>query len=215
MAVREPNPATGRIKLTSWAVWPTWEHWTWPNAENKDFDVEVYSRYETIRLYLNDKLLAEKVNNKANEYKTTFTVPYQAGVLKAEGLENGIVKESTTLQTAAKAKRIKLTADRQVMKADGQDLIYVTVEITDAHGVLNPAEPHRLKFDLSGPGIIAGVDNGNLKDTDLYTSNTRNTFNGRAMVVIRSTRKTGKIELKVSGDKLETQSVIVRSKAKR
>lgn len=215
MAVREPNPATGKIKLTSWAVWPTWEHWTWPGAENKDLDVEIYSKYETIRLYLNDKLLAEKVNNKANEYKTTFTVPYQAGVLKAEGLENGIVKESTTLQTAAKAERLKLTADRQAMKADGQDLIYVTVEITDAHGVLNPAETHRLKFELSGPGVIAGVDNGNLKDTDLYTSNTRNTFNGRAMVVIRSTPKAGKIELKVSGYKLETQSVIVRSKAKR
>ena len=213
MAVREPNPADGDIKLTSWAVWPTWENWTWHGFENKDFEVEVYSKYESIRLYLNDQLVDEKSNGRANEYKTIFKIPYQPGVLKAVGMENGIVKESAKLQTAGEASDIKLTADRDKMNADSQDLIYVNVEITDVHGVPNPSKTHLLHFEILGAGTIAGIDNGNLKDVALYASNTRNTFNGRAMVVIRSTRNAGKIELKVSGDGLRSQTLRVRSVA--
>ncbi len=59
LAVREPNPDSGAIKLTSWAVWPTWESWTWPNHEGKNIEVEVYSKYPKVRFYLNGKNLAK------------------------------------------------------------------------------------------------------------------------------------------------------------
>ena len=34
MAVREPEPKPLEIKVTQWAVWPTWDSWTWPGYEN-------------------------------------------------------------------------------------------------------------------------------------------------------------------------------------
>jgi beta-galactosidase len=211
MAVREPNPANGEIKLTSWAVWPTWESWTWPGHEGKNMDVEVYSKYPKVRLYLNDKLIGEKETTQQQEFKATFTIPYTSGELKAVGLENNKEVESTVLKTAKKAAKIKLTVDRKEITADGQDLSYIIVELTDENGVLDPNAVNQLQFNISGPGVIVGVDNANLKDTDLYVSNTRKAWHGCAMVIVKSAKKLGTINLEVSSPGIETAVVKLKT----
>lgn len=210
LAVLEPNPESGAIKLTSWAVWPTWESWTWPGHEGKNLEVEVYSKYPKVRLYLNDKVIGEKETALGQEFKATFTIPYASGELKAVGIENNKEVESVLLKTAQQAAKIKLTADRKEITADGQDLSYITVEITDDKGVLDPNAANQLTFNLSGAGVIVGVDNADLKDTDLYVANTRKTWHGRAMVIIKSTKKSGAINLEVTSPGLE--SAIIKLK---
>lgn len=210
LAVREPNPKSGAIKLTSWAVWPTWESWTWPGQEGKNLEVEVYSKYPKVRLYLNDKVIGEKETGLAQEFKATFTIPYASGELKAVGIENNKEVESVLLKTAQQAAKIKLTADRKEITADGQDLSYITVEITDDKGILDPNAANQLTFNLSGAGVIVGVDNADLKDTDLYVANTRKAWHGRAMIIIKSTKVSGAIHLEVTSPGLE--SAIVKLK---
>ncbi|WP_370479255.1 sugar-binding domain-containing protein [Tamlana flava] len=214
MAVKEPNPEKGEIKTTMWAVWPTWESWTWPNQEGKDIEVEVYSKYPKVRLYLNGEVVGEKATTIAEEFKATFALPYKAGELKAVGVsEEGEEVESTLLKTAGEAVKIELSADRQTIKADAQDLVYVTVEITDENGILAPNASNRLQFNVSGPGVIVGVDNANLKDTDLYISNNRKAWNGRALVVIKSTREEGDINIEVTSDGMETGTIKITTKS--
>ncbi|PXY39312.1 beta-galactosidase [Flavobacterium cheongpyeongense] len=215
MAVREPNPESDPIKLTSWAVWPTWESWTWSNHEGKNIEIEVYSKYPKVRLYLNGKSLGEKETGKAQEFKATFTIPYQKGELKAVGLENDKEVESVSLKTATQPTTIKLIADRKNIKADGQDLVYVTVEIIDDKGILNPNADNQLTFRVTGAGAIAGVDNANLKDTDLYVSNTRKTWNGRALVIIKSNGESGTINLEVTAPGLKKGVIKIQSLSKR
>jgi len=211
MAVREPNPESGQIKLTSWAVWPTWESWTWPGHEGKNIEVEVYSKYPKVRLYLNDKLIGEKETSQQQEFKATFTIPYTSGELKAVGLENNKEVESIVLKTAKKVAKIKLTADRKEITADGQDLSYIIVELTDENGVLDPNAENQLQFNISGAGVIVGVDNANLKDTDLYVANARKAWHGRAMVIVKSAKKTGTINLEVSSPRLETVTLKLKT----
>lgn len=211
MAVREPNPDIGQIKLTSWAVWPTWESWTWPGHEGKNVEVEVYSKYPKVRLYLNGKVVGEKETTQQQEFKATFTIPYNAGELKAVGLENNKEVEITTLKTAKSAAKIKLTADRKEIVADGQDLSYISVELTDVDGILNPNAENQLNFKISGPGVIAGVDNANLKDTDLYISNTRKAWKGKALVIIKSTKDKGEITIEVSSPALTKGKIKIKS----
>jgi beta-galactosidase len=169
MAVREPEPAPLEIKETWWSVWPTWESWTWPGLEGKNIQVEVYSKYPTVRLYLNERLIGEKPTTEKQGYKATFTVPYSKGVLKAVGVDNEKEAESTMLRTSGDAVKINLTADRKEMVANGQDLV-----------------------------AIAGVDNADLKDTDKYAADSRKAWHGRALVVVRSTHSIGDIKLTVS-----------------
>ena len=198
MAVREPNPDSGSIKETMWSVWPTWESWTWPGYEEKNIQVEVYSKYPKVRLYLNQKLIGEQVTSEEQQFKATFNVSYAKGELKAVGVVDNKEVETTLLQTSGDAAKIKLIADRTKIVANGQDLSFVTVEVTDKDGKLQPNADNLLQFKIEGSGIIAGVDNANMKDVDPYVGPSRKTWHGRTLVIIRSTKSAGNIKLTVS-----------------
>jgi beta-galactosidase len=94
-------------------------------------------------------------------------------------------------------------------------LSFVTVEIKDANGVLQPNANQQLTFSVTGPGVIAGVDNGNLQDTDMYVADKRKAWHGRALVVIKSTHAAGNIQLKVTGEGLAAAEVTIASAAMR
>jgi beta-galactosidase len=212
MAVREPNPDNGVLHETLWSVWPTWESWTWPGREGKPIQVEVYSKYPSVRLYLNDKLFGELPTTKAQEFKATFTLPYEPGVLKAVGVTENKEMEATRLNTAQAASAIRLKADRTILKADGQDLSFVEVELTDHSGTLQPNAELPLTFRVEGPGRIAGVDNAQLKGTEAYCSDTRTTWHGRAMVVIRSKHLPGTVKLTVSTPNLPDATLLLKTR---
>jgi beta-galactosidase len=211
MAVREPNPDSGKISETSWSVFPTWESWTWPGREGKDIQVEVYSKYPSVRLYLNGKMLGEQPTTRAQEFKATFTIPYQPGHLKAVGVKDGKEMEATSLRTAGETSKIKLSPDRTKLHADGQDLSFVIIELTDQNGCVQPNAENQLTFKVEGPGTIAGVDNANLKNTESYVGNTRKAWQGRAMVVIKSTHAKGQIKLTVSTPGLPDATTFIKS----
>ena len=213
MAVREPNGYWGEIKETQWSVWPTWESWNWPGHEGKNIEVEVYSRYPRVRLYLNDQLVAERPTTRKEEFKSFISVPYQPGTLRCVGIkEDGTEGETVTLSTAGEVQNIVLTPDRTVLDANGQDLCYVTVELTDAEGRRCPNAENELTFSLKGAGEIIAVDNALLKDTTPYTSLTRKAWKGRAMVVIKTNRHAGNITLRATSPGLKDSVLKVKSK---
>lgn len=212
MAVREPNGYWGEIKETQWSVWPAWESWNWPGHEGKMIEAEIYSRYPRVRLYLNDQLVAERPTTRKEEFKAFIALPYQPGTLRCVGIkEDGTEGETVTLSTAGEVQNIVLTPDRTVLQSDGQDLCYVTVELTDAEGRRCPNAEDELTFSLKGAGEIIAVDNALLKDTTPYTSLTRKAWKGRAMVIIKANRKAGNITLKATSPGLKSASVTVRS----
>ncbi|MBR4433828.1 MAG: DUF4982 domain-containing protein, partial [Bacteroidaceae bacterium] len=191
-----PDGYYGKIKTTMWSVWPTYESWTWPGHEGKPIEVEVYSREPKVSLYLNDQLVGEK---EVSQGMVTFTLPYQPGTLRAEGGE-----EKVLLKTACEAKTIRLTADRTTLKADGQDLAFITVELTDAQGTLNPIAANELTATVSGLATLIGFGNADIKDCDRYTDSTHKAWKGRALLVVRSTGKKGKATITVQGKGLKT-----------
>ena len=211
LAVREPNPDSGNIKETMWSVWPTWESWTWPGHEGKDIQVEVYSKYPKVRLYLNKKLIGEQATTEEQLFKATFTLPYTPGVLSAVGIKDDKEIETTILQTSGSAANIKVIADRTKILANGQDLSFVTVEVTDKDGNLQPNAENQLQFRVTGPGVIAGVDNANMKDIESYIGNTRKAWHGRALIVLKSIQKTGVIRLVISSPGLTDATVTIKS----
>lgn len=203
LAVREPNPEPLKIKETWWSVYPTWESWNWGGFEGKPIEVEVYSKYPQVRLFLNDQLIGEKNTSRTEAFKAVFSVPYVAGVLKAVGVENGMERDTAMLQTAGEPAKIKLSPDRKLLKADGQDLCFVTVDITDNKGIQHPVAANSLHFSVKGAGSIAGVANADLKDWDSYVGNQRKAWHGKALVVIRTKQQPGEITLTVTAEGLE------------
>lgn len=212
LAVKEPNGYYGKIHTGLWAVWPTWESWNWPGWEGKNIDVEVYSKYPMVRLYLNDKLIGEKNVNRSTEFKAVFPLAYQEGTLRAEGIENGIVKESKLLVSASAPAGIRLVAENKEMKANGEDLSFIQVEVVDKNGRLCPNASIELEANVSGQGTLAAMGNADIKDTDSYVNNTHQTWKGRALVVIRSTHKRGKalLSIKAQGIKGASETILVK-----
>lgn len=209
MAVREPDGYNGQVKTTLWGTWPTFESWTWPGHEGKPIDVEVYSHAPKVQLYLNDQLVGEK---EVAQGMATFTLPYQPGTLRAEVTNPRPTKEgqgggSFILQTASEAKAIRLTADHTTLKADGQDLAFITIELTDAHGCLNPNAANELTATVSGPATLVAFGNADIKDCDRYTDTTHKAWKGRALLVIRSMQKAGTVTVSVQGKGLKNSKI--------
>ena len=211
MAVREPDGYYGKVKMGAWAVWPTWESWNWPGYEGKNIDVEIYSRCQTVRLYLNGNLVGEKPTSRNEEFKAVFTLPYQQGELRTEGIDNGLVIATQILKTPGKTAKILAKADKLTMSADGQDLIFVTIEMTDCDGIQNSADDSKLNFEVKGAALIQAVGNADIKDINpTHNTNTCNAWKGRAMVVLRSTHKKGNATLIVSSPGLENATLNIK-----
>jgi beta-galactosidase len=211
LAVREPESEGRKITVTDWGVWPTWPSWTWPGWEGRNLDVEVCSTCDKVRLYLNEKLLGEKPTTRAEQFKATFSVPYAPGSLKAFGVRSDHKIAESVLDTAGPATRVRLSPDRATIRADGQDLSFITVEVLDPVGRLQPNDEHSIHFNLSGPGVIAGMDNGDLKNADAYQANERKVWHGRALVVIRSAHDEGKIRLTATSPGLREATLTIQS----
>ena len=199
LAVREPDGYRGTIATTLWGTWPTFENWNWPGWEGRDITVEVYSRQSPVRLYLNDRLVGEK---SVSQMMAVFTLPYQPGILRAEA--GG---EKVELATAGTPAALRLTADRQRLTADGQDLSFVTVEVVDADGRLVPTADSRLTFKVEGAATLQAAGNADIKDEDPYCDNTHRAWKGCALCVIRSAKKSGPVRLTVSSPSLPDASV--------
>ena len=205
MAVKEPDGYHGKILETRWSVWPTWESWNWPSWEGKPIDVEVYTKAPEVTLYLNDKPIGTKAVSQSTEYKAVFTVPYEAGTLRAEA--GG---KRATLSTAGEPARLRLTADRSVMTAGGQDLSFITVEIIDREGHVCPNAAIPCEAIVKGQGTLLSFASADLKDCEPYTSPRVTTWKGRALLVVRSSQKKGKAQVCIKSS-LPTASIFIQS----
>ena len=211
--VRLPEPEGKKIVAIGWAVDPTYSTWNWPGQEGKTLQVEVYSSAEQVRLFLNEALIGEKPTGKAEEFKTTFDVPYAPGKLRVEGLRGGRVVAKQEIQTAGAATKLTLTADRTTISADGEDLAFVVVEAVDAQGRLQSDAEQLVRFTIEGPGRIAGLGNGDGKSAGSYQGDTLTLFNGRALVIVRSSNNSGNIKVAGTAEGLKSDSVTIKSHA--
>jgi beta-galactosidase len=211
--VRLPEPEGKKIAVAGWAVYPTTQSWTWPGQEGKAMQVEVYSGVEKVRLFLNDKLIGEKPAGREQEFKAVFEVPYGRGTLKAQGVKGDRVVAESVLTTAGAPARLRLTADRSTVHADGQDLSFVTVEALDAEGRFQPNAGQEVQFAMSGPGVIAAVGNGDGRDADSYQGTRRKLYQGRALVVVRTSKQGGEIRLTAEAQGLSSGAVTIEAKA--
>ena len=206
MAVKEPNGYRGTIRETMWSVWPTWESWTWPGWEGKPLDVEVYTKEPEVSLYLNDKLIATKKVGRDTEFKATFSVPYEAGTLRAEAGNKHV-----TLATAGSPARLRLTTDKRTLKVGGQSLAFVILEVVDKAGRLCPDAAVQCEVGVSGQACLMAAASADLKDREPSTSPRVTTWKGRAMIVVRSTDKRGKAQIRVKSS-LPTATLNIVSK---
>ncbi len=206
------------------SVWNTSEHtihllphWTWPGREGQTTPVYCYTDYPEAELFVNGKsqgrirknTSARNVICNPNAEKKDLTaldryrlrwndVVYEPGELRVVVFdEQGNRAGEQVLRTAGKPVAMKLEADRKVIKADGSDLAYITVSLTDKNGTEIPTATDQLTFDVSGAGKFRGVCNGDATSLQPFTKPEMKLFSGKLVVTVQASDTKGEIKLTV------------------
>ena len=152
-------------------------HWNWKSGDT--VVVYVYSNCTSVELFLNDASQGAKAL-ASGKLHFEWSVPWASGTFRAECKAGG--SASATMKTAGAAARVALSADRDSIRADGKDMVFITADIVDASGVLVPNGNANLTWSVSGSGALVGLDNGDSTDDDSYKGTSRRLFGGRLLV---------------------------------
>jgi beta-galactosidase len=214
--IRNPKSTYGEREKIAWGWDDVSPFWTWKGYESLFFEAVVYTNCTEVKLFSNGKEVASKEVTPAMKNTVTFLVPYEPGTLVAAGINNQKTETTSTLKTAGFPSVIVLKPSKNEMLADGQDLVFVDVEIHDDKGVLNPKYRIPLNFQVDGPGEIVGIGNGNPQNTESFQGPVKTTFDGKCQVIIRSKREAGSIHLHVADiGKLMPGDLIIKSESTR
>src|SRR5690606_19424485 len=115
------------------------------------------------------------------------------------------------IKTAGEPARIELEADRNTISADGRDLSFITVSVVDKDGNLVPTATNRIGFEISGPGKIIGVDNGDPTSHESFKARNRKAFYGKCLVIVQSSGTEGEIQITAQSNNLRPGTLRVRS----
>ena len=148
------------------------------------------------------------------EYRLRWDdIAYQPGELKAVAYKDSKVWAEEVVRTAGEASRLSATADRNVIRADGYDLAFITVKVADKEGSMAPRARNLIAFSIEGPGEIVATDNGNPMDMTAFPSHSREAFSGMALVIVRSKEgMPGPITVKMQSAGLRSTQVEIQSK---
>jgi len=197
--------------------------------EGQLIPVMVYSNADEVELSLNGRSLGRKKPRAEpvelpvganvsdtlkfdSKYRLLWPVPYAAGRLQAVAYRDGVEVARDTMSTAGAPARIRLVADRSSLAAGGDDLAFVTVRVEDQQGNLCPTADHLLRFQVSGMGQIAAVDNGNAATVEPFHADYRKAFNGLALLIVRTRAQgTGAIHVAAFADGLVAAQLELKS----
>lgn len=199
IGVHAPVPDGRKVLISGWGWSDVQARWTWPGCEGQMLPVEVYFDCDEVELLLNGESLGVVPVPAEAKYIANFTVPYQPGELKAIARKGGEAVAESTLRTAGPARQLRLTPDRSGIRADRNDLAYVTVEACDEQGLPVPSDAV-FYATITGPGRIAAVANANPQNIDLFSGRTHSLWRGRGLVIVQPTGEEGRIELSLTAD---------------
>ncbi len=212
LAVHRPVPPGLTERVSEWG-WPDEaQSWNWPGQEGKGLQVSVYSRCETIRLELNGKIIGEQPVSVATKFMASFDVPYAPGELVALGLVDGNVVARVALRTTGAPHGLRLTPDRAAIRADRQDLCYVTIEVVDEDGQRVPEAEVPVHFSVQGTGELAAQASGSPNKPASFKAPVCETFQGRCLVILRPSGDAGTIELRAESEKMQPASLTIQTR---
>jgi beta-galactosidase len=190
-------------------------HWTWPERIGQVTPVHVFTSGDEAELFLNGQSLGRKKKGQY-EYRLRWDgLVYQPGTLKVVAYKNGKIWATDEMKTAGEPTKLKLEPDRSTISADGKDLSFVTVTVTDKDDLMAPRADNHIHFDIKGPGEIVATDNGDPTSFEAFQSHDRKIFNGLCLVIVRGKAgEPGRIELTASADGLKPGMVSIETKLK-
>lgn len=193
-------------------------HWTWPGREGQVTPVYCYTNYDEAELFVNGKSQGRIRKNKDelyDRYRLRWNhVVYEPGELRVVVYDNsGMIAGEEKVRTAGEPDHVKLDIfnPSSVLRADGENMAFITASVVDRQGNLCPDAAHGLTVKVEGEGRFKGICNGDPTSLESFTKPVMKAFHGQLVIGVQSTGKPGKIRVSVSGKSLKTGTTTISS----
>lgn len=189
-------------------------HWNWAGREGQTTPVMVYTSYPKAELFINGKSQGVRAKNDST-YHDRFRLiwmhtVYEPGELKVVAYDaDGNVAAEKTVRTAGTPHHLVLSANRSELQANGDDLLYVIVQVADKDGNIVPTADNLVKFKVEGNGTFEATANGDPKNLRPFQNPEMELFSGAATAIIRSGVSDGEITLRASAKGLRQASLTI------
>jgi len=211
IAVSQINHLGEKHSSSSWNFTNALASWTYDGYEGKAATIEIYSAADTVELLLNGKSLGRKKCGEEQRYRTIFETIYQPGILTAKAYDKqGKSVGESNLMTAGEEDRLTVLPEKTRLEADGEDLCYLNIELTDEKGIIKTAVDKIIQLSVSGAGELIALGSARGCTAETFDKTTHYTYHGRALAIIRAGLEAGEIQVKISCDGYEEKQVIIK-----
>ncbi|SFR84512.1 Glycosyl hydrolases family 2, sugar binding domain [Agromyces sp. CF514] len=206
IAVQRPEHHGKDIAVaTPWAWTDSIGSWSWAGFEGRPIHVEVYADADEVELRLDGAPLGRATVGESRKFRADFETVYRPGELVAVAYRDGVETGRTALAAASEAFDLRVLADRTSLRADGTDLAYLAIELTDEHGTVHATHDRTVTVTVVGPAVLA-LGSGAPITEEGFTAPQHRTFDGRALAIVRPTGA-GEITVTVTADGCAPASV--------
>jgi beta-galactosidase len=172
--------------------------------------IQVFSNCDEVELFLNGKSHGVKPRTPDNASPRTWQITFEKGTLKTVAKNNGVVVATEELHTAGVPAKIILTADKETVADNWDDVTYVTATVVDENNIPCLAADNQLEFSVTGAGVLAATDNGDLTSTESFLSSKRFVYKGRCIAIIKA-NAAGEIKVTASSEKLKSATIVLKA----
>ena len=210
IAVRPVNHSGEKYFLGMWRDTDAVHSWSWPGCQGKNAQIEIYSIGTEVELFQNGESLGRK---KLEFCKASYETIYQMGRLKAVSYdEKGNKIDEDELISAGDETRLCVKAEKEVLTADGEDMTFVLVSLTDAAGIVKMLSDRQIRVSVLGNGILRAIGNGNPVTEEAFDGDSYHSWMGQMGFYVQSTEEEGTIVIDVSAKGTEAEQIILQTK---
>jgi hypothetical protein len=195
MSVRPLDRSGQAVAKAAWRSTDAVPSWAWRGKDGTRALVEVFSDADHVELRLNGRLIGRKPVGRKNDNVAQFSLRWEEGELEATAFRGGAEVGRSVLRSSVGDLSLRLHADRDRIAADGQDAVFVAVEVEDSRGVIEQLADDTVELSIDGPATLAGFGSAAPKTRETFVDRFHTTYRGRALAVVRSTQVPGDVRI--------------------
>ncbi|MDD4095853.1 MAG: glycoside hydrolase family 2 TIM barrel-domain containing protein [Oscillospiraceae bacterium] len=182
----------------------------WDFNEGQIIDVRACTNYPYAGLFVNGESQGlRRIDHRQGETITAdWRVPYTPGYIEAIAYdEDGHIVATTRRESFGDAAVIAVAPERDRLRADGTDLVYIQISTCDKDGRPVENANNRIEVSVGGAARLVGIDNGNSADYDPLQGTSKRLFSGKLIAIIKAKTTPGEIFVRVSSPGLPDEEI--------
>jgi beta-galactosidase len=185
---------------------PNWNYKTGDSVR-----VSCFTNDDEAELFLNGTSLGRKKMADAKDTRIlTWQTVFVPGELIVKGYKEGKEINRQTIKTADEPVAIKATADVGTLQRINKGLAHIEIQAVDKSGNQVYGAVNEVSISIEGPGILLGLENGDLNSHEDYKSSKRKLYNGKLLAYVQAQNRSGTIIVKVSSPGLQDAIVEIK-----